>query len=839
MPPKNTLLTCPVRGQLTASALAVDGLTETEESRRIDLLEFLIEQRKYPVENFDVETIVLKNIGNSGRNSLRADLLVYNIPAKDLHGKSIEEKLKHVSLIGEVKRDSSEKKKGVNLQLKPALQVIPKLDVLGVYWDDINRLIYVKSLENNSLLINELDIAKLPDWGYEVFNNAITYNKLTSPKNLLKTLNSIADTMRSEGIEDKKVRYTETVKLLLARYTDEKKAADSADGILSMQVFDESDSVFRKRIDKVYSDSARKYSNAKTLFSPNITSSLSNKTLRELVAKIQGFRLTDAKNETIQQIFMSFVPAVFKKELSQYFTPISLIETIVSMVDIKRNDKIVDPAMGTADFLALALAARAKDDDIHQRLFGIDRDTSAFELAVVNMILNKDGQTGLICEDSIENHQRWKNEMDVALCNPPFGSRTIQKDPDVLSHYQLGHEWEDVDGKLQPKGTIRKSQQLGILFIERCWKMLAVGGRLGIILPEGYLSGSGYKYVRKWILDNFKILALVELPRRIFVKSDADLRSNILILEKRDPSMPTANYRIYASMVRKVGYKLSGDFSLTPQKDPESGLSIHDENNQILLDSDFLRVLSEFNDFKNTNDRKWSGAHLNDVLNSPDLDLKPRRLVPRAVQLMHELSTNPKVVKLGDIAEVVDSTFYVGSNENKSKNFRAIEGNNIRAVEGLITPGFPERGWEIAERKQSSVYKVKPRDIVIGLVRPERRNVGIVISDDSNLVAIKDGVALVREKSAEYPAEWLFEVLRKEETRIQMWINSGGTSYGKLTLDQIKNILIEVDGQVITKSERVKAWVQAQHNVLKAWSQIGSEEDRKPILNSPLTGLIE
>ena len=72
-----------------------------------------------------------------------------------------------------------------------------------------------------------------------------------------------------------------------------------------------------------------------------------------------------------------------------------------------------------------------------------------------------------------------------------------------------------------------------------------------------------------------------------------------------------------------------------------------------------------------------------------------------------------------------------------------------------------------------------------------------------------------------------------------MWINSGGTSYGKLTLDQIKNILIEVDGQVITKSERVKAWVQAQHNVLKAWSQIGSEEDRKPILNSPLTGLIE
>ena len=59
---KVTLLNCPIRGSLNVSALAKDGLTISEEARRIDLIKFLIE-KKYPVNSIAVETIVIKKIG--------------------------------------------------------------------------------------------------------------------------------------------------------------------------------------------------------------------------------------------------------------------------------------------------------------------------------------------------------------------------------------------------------------------------------------------------------------------------------------------------------------------------------------------------------------------------------------------------------------------------------------------------------------------------------------------------------------------------------------------------------------------------------------------------------
>ena len=131
------------------------------------------------------------------------------------------------------------------------------------------------------------------------------------------------------------------------------------------------------------------------------------------------------------------------------------------------------------------------------------------------------------------------------LCNPPFGAQTIEKRSDVLMHYDLGHRWERAPGSAWIKSDIvAKEQQLGILFIERCWKMLRPGGRLAIILPEGYLSTARHGYVRQWMLEYFVLRSLVELPRRIFVKSDVDLRSNILVARKPITHEPVVDYPI-------------------------------------------------------------------------------------------------------------------------------------------------------------------------------------------------------------------------------------------------------------------------------------------------------
>ena len=536
---EEVLLVCPVRGALGASALAKDGLTSTEEARRVDLLHFLVEERNYPIEHIRVEVVTVKNLGESGRNQLRADVIAYDCPWTAIANKERQEQLGHAILVTEVKRDSSKKKKGIAYQLEPALRLLPRLDTIGVYWDDENRILFTKSVkkrgQHQEIAVNSDSIANLPDYGTAYHTKAITVDTLTKPTNLVATLQGLANIMRSHGVNDEQQRYKETVKLLLARYVDEKKGRVSENKQLSLQVLEGEDVGFLARVERLYTEASIRYRRVQTLFTPVTRPELDEPTLRDLVKAIQGFDFSSASSDTMQQVFMTFVPVVFKKNLSQYFTPASLIDTMVQMVAPGPTEKVADPAMGTADFLTAALnfCMERGDDDAFGRIYGIDSDPNAYDLAIVNMILNRDGQANLEKEDSIEHHTKWAEEMDVVLCNPPFGSKTVEKRTEILQSYGLGHQWtkDNVTGEWKITKDIARSQQLGILFIERCWKMLRPGGRLAIILPEGYLSTSAHGYVRRWILDHFRIRSLVELPRRIFVKSNADLRSNILVAE--------------------------------------------------------------------------------------------------------------------------------------------------------------------------------------------------------------------------------------------------------------------------------------------------------------------
>jgi type I restriction enzyme M protein len=242
----------------------------------------------------------------------------------------------------------------------------------------------------------------------------------------------------------------------------------------------------------------------------------------------------------------------------------------------------------------------------------------------------------------------------------------------------------------------------------------------------------------------------------------------------------------------------------------------------------------------------WLGARVSDVLRHPNLDMKPRRLVPKALQNMLRIQAGTHV-RLGDIADVVGETFDVLTGPNgPATHYRLIEGQNIRAEEGTVLPQFPARAWQIAERKSRHVYRPAPHDIIVGLVRPERRNVGMYLIVDDGLegetVAAPDGVAIVRIKDVwreQFPQGWLFTALRSEHCRIQLWTESGGTSYGKLTHDHILNILVRVppEAERAETASAVEQWAESIETGLNTWQKIGTPEDRRPILNSAIHGL--
>lgn len=280
------LLHCPIRGPLTATSLAKDGLTETEEARRIDFLHFLLDERDYPAPHIAVETVVLKALGHDGKKQLRADVIVYDKPVATYTSVPFPGRLQHVSLVAEIKREAKMKRKGVERQLQPALLILPNVRTLGVYWDDQNRDLYIKKFvaePTGHIEVHTDTVANLPFWGREYQTKPITVDVLTQPGNLVAALFELANIMRSHGVNDETLRYRETVKLLLARYVDERQARTRDHRILQLQVYPDSDSTFMDRVGKVYANSATRYSHAKTLFHPVAGSELDERVLRHLV----------------------------------------------------------------------------------------------------------------------------------------------------------------------------------------------------------------------------------------------------------------------------------------------------------------------------------------------------------------------------------------------------------------------------------------------------------------------------------------------------------------------------------------------------------------------------
>lgn len=837
-------LICPIRGALEADFFAKDGLTISEEARRIDCIRHLL-TKGYPGNQIKCETTIIKHIGNKGKNSLRADVVIFDKPVALVNTSSHELMLRDIILVAEIKRESKSKNSAVSHQLEPAMRQIDKPSLLGIYWDDINRLLVIKETKNNHVSFSQDALGNLPAYGSPYKYKKLKYGDLIAPEDISATLMEIANVLRSNKINDDATRYRETVKLLLAKYMDEREAKETGCDLILQCAPGADDPTFRERVDALYKKTSSFYSKAKTIFCQS-SSELDAKTLRSMVLKIQGLNLLESSTDSMQQVFMTFVPAVFKKELDQYFTPLTLINCMVEVLRPGINDKVVDPAMGTGDFLTATMQYRFRmqDGSIVSRVYGMDKDPQAYELAIINMILNKDGQTYLREIDSIANTDLWKEEMGIALCNPPFGARTVETDPLVLSQYDLGHQWVLDNGQWTQTDQLLESQQLGILFIERCFKLLVEGGKMGFILPEGYLCTASYGYVRQWILQKFRIIGLVELPRRIFLKSDADLRSNILFAIKDQNT--SDDYPIHTELVRKVGYKLGKGFFPEALRDSDSGLEIRDASNKPIIATDFERVRKNFNSFmdmkKNGQLDKWQGAHVSDILNHPQLDMKPRRLSYKALANIKRI-TEGTYVRLGDIAEVVDKTVDIQIIFEPHELLHLIEGQDIRAVEGVLVLKDAEKRWKVEQRKSNKVYPVMQSDIIVGLVRPERRNIGLFTHNEcGHVFASPDGVAVVRsrpESEEQYPIEWIFQALRTEQCRIQFWTESGGTSYGKLTLDQIRNVLIPLPKQdrITEIANNVRAWSETVAQATVKFHEIWDSSDKVAILNSPLIGL--
>jgi type I restriction enzyme M protein len=212
----------------------------------------------------------------------------------------------------------------------------------------------------------------------------------------------------------------------------------------------------------------------------------------------------------------------------QFRTPRHIINLMVEMVEPTAKDVICDPASGTCGFLVAVgeylrerrteLFADAKSrDHFHNHMFhGYDFDTTMLRIGSMNMLLHGVENPNITYRDSLSQDYAVEDEKySLILANPPFSGSL------------------DFDGTAKDLLSVVRTRQTEILFIALFIKLLKIGGRAAVIVPDGVVANknNAYKEIRRQLVDLQCLEAVIALPSGVF-RPYSDVTTSILIFTK-------------------------------------------------------------------------------------------------------------------------------------------------------------------------------------------------------------------------------------------------------------------------------------------------------------------
>ena len=215
-------------------------------------------------------------------------------------------------------------------------------------------------------------------------------------------------------------------------------------------------------------------------------------------------------------------------DAGQFRTPRHIIDMMVEIIDPKKNETILDPACGTAGFLISAyrhILAQNKDEDgkstltaddrkrLTENFAGYDISPDMVRLSRVNMYLHHFTKPKISEYDTLTSEEKWDDCYDVILANPPFMTPK---------------------GGIMPHSRYRvKAKRSEVLFVDYIAEHLNPNGRAAIIVPEGIIfqSSNAYKELRKYLVNNDLLYAVISLPAGVF-NPYSGVKTSILLIDK-------------------------------------------------------------------------------------------------------------------------------------------------------------------------------------------------------------------------------------------------------------------------------------------------------------------
>lgn len=291
--------------------------------------------------------------------------------------------------------------------------------------------------------------------------------------------------------------------------------------------------------------------------------------------KFQEIDISNSPAHIIGDAFQTLVGPNLRGDKGQFFTPKSVVSSMVKLLSPKANHTICDPACGTAGFLIESITQISKNISFNGRLIGIEKDDFLANTANAILEIYSKSNFEVINSNSldIENDKLKKllGQIDLVVTNPPFGAKIGVKEKKILKQYDFGHSWmfSKTESQWIKTSQILKEQSPQLLFLELCFKLLKKGGKCGIVLPEGIFGNKSLGYVWDYIRNNGKILGMIDCPRTLFQPS-TDVKTNILFFEKSSNTSTkfkvaiaeTCGHDKRGRQLDNSGKKIDDDFTL-------------------------------------------------------------------------------------------------------------------------------------------------------------------------------------------------------------------------------------------------------------------------------------
>jgi len=463
------------------------------------------------------------------------------------------------------------------------------------------------------------------------------------------------------------------------------------------------------------------------------------------------------KNEIFQIVYMYFGSKYFKKELDQYYTPITICNFLQSMM-IENKDAI-DPACGTGDLLNFYNGNITLCDKGNEVL----KITTFISESLKNnaCVLNEDSLTYFL-----------KNEKQYNYCvlNPPFGSKTIVSDQNILNKYELGKNL--------------KKQEIGILFIELGLKLLSSNGVLFVILPNGYLGNGTQSHLdlRRFILKNYRLLGIIKLPDNAFSRSGTGVSTSILIISKEKCE---EDYNIFVDEAIDIGYQLNKKNTPLKYKIDKDGYYESKDQSPILKNDFDINIVSKLKQFafnENILNLKRENNSITGftIIKKSEFGLQlifdSRRYNP----IYKQVRTNLKLHKcLKDFCTKAKFTLR-----------KDIHLFNYIAIGNVSSPLYTMEEYNNIELPSRAKFMVEPNDIIISKLKGKISF--CVISHNMNNLVVSSGFHVCRPKD-EKSKIIIFGNLCENNFKIQHQHMVTGSIMETISETDIENILINDD----------------------------------------------